>query len=280
MIYIKRDATLIPAKVFAVAQRASTSLEKLPVEQRKDFIKKKSHVWRGFSKYLAKMSYGKCWYSEAKDAGANFDVDHFRPKAEAKRTKELIDEEGYAWLAFDWDNFRLSAQNCNRLNKDEADNTVGKGSWFPLLSDSLIATWNNRCIVDEKVVLLDPLVKKDLTYIDYDDNGRFTSGRFCVGEAALRIRQSGVIYGLNIEKMREARFQVMREAKKLLETIRQSAEDLDPLGDEAPMRTIERQIELLKSKTRADAPFSRAVRTQLQKLGAEDYLIDRSLDAA
>lgn len=47
------------------------------------------------------MSYGKCWYSEAKDAGANFDVDHFRPKAEAKRAENLVDVEGYAWLAFD-----------------------------------------------------------------------------------------------------------------------------------------------------------------------------------
>jgi hypothetical protein len=34
----------------------------------------------------------------------------------------------------------------------------------------------------------------------------------------------------------------MREAKELLETIHQCAEDLDPLGNEAPMRTIERQI--------------------------------------
>lgn len=78
--------------------------------------------------------------------------------------------------------------------------------------------------------------------------------------------------------MREARFEFMREAKELLETILQNAEDLAPIGDAAPMRTIERQIELLKTKTRADAQFSSAVRTQLRKLGADDYLIDRSLD--
>ncbi|HID4027326.1 hypothetical protein [Klebsiella pneumoniae] len=280
MIFIKRDAALIPEKVLNVAQRTQNALEQLPAEQRKDFIKKKSHIWRGFSKYLAKMSYGKCWYSEAKDAGANFDVDHFRPKAEAKRAENLVDVEGYAWLAFDWKNFRLSAQNCNRLNTDESGNTVGKGSWFPLLNGSPKASWDNRCINDERVTLLDPVVQADLTYIDYDDNGRFTSSRHCIGQAALRIQQSAVIYGLNFEKMREARFQVMREAKELLETIQQSVEDLDPLGDEAPMRTIERQIEQLKAKTRADAPFSRAVRAQLIKLGAEDYLIDRSLDAA
>lgn len=43
------------------------------------------------------------------------DVDHFRPKAEAKRTEDLVDADGYAWLAFDWENFRLSAQNCKLL---------------------------------------------------------------------------------------------------------------------------------------------------------------------
>lgn len=280
MIYIKRDATLIPEKVLSVAQRAQNTLEQLPPEQRKNFIKKKSHIWSGFSKYLAKMSYGKCWYSEAKDAGANFDVDHFRPKAEAKRSEELVDAEGYAWLAFDWENYRLSAQNCNRLNKDESGNTVGKGSWFPLLSDSPTATWNNRCISDEKVVLLDPLVKNDLNFIDFEDNGRFTPSKLCVGLPALRVRKSGVIYGLNLERMREARFQVMSEAKELLQTIHQSVEDLEPLGDQASMRAIERQIEQLQAKTRADAPFSRAVRSQLIKLGADDYLIDRSLDVA
>lgn len=279
MILIKQNIEIIPPKLLEVAHRAQSALEKLPVEERKAFIKKKSHIWRSFSKYLAKMSYGKCWYSEAKDGGANFDIDHFRPKAEAKRADDLIDLEGYAWLAFDWRNFRLSAQNCNRLNTEDSGRTVGKGSWFPLLNDSPKATWGNRCIDDERVTLLDPVVKADLTYIDYDDNGRFTSSRHCIGEAALRIQQSGVIYGLNFEKMREARFQVMREAKELLETIQQSAEDLDLLGESAPMRTIERQIAQLKTKTRADAPFSRAVRAQLIKLGAEDYLIDRSLDA-
>jgi len=280
MIYIKRDATLIPEKVLSVAQRAQSDLEQVPPEKRKDFIKKKSHIWRGFSKYLAKMSHGKCWYSEAKDAGANFDVDHFRPKAEAKRTEEVVDAEGYAWLAFDWENFRLSAQNCNRLNTDESGNTVGKGSWFPLLRGSPKATWDNRCTADERVVLLDPLVKDDLNYIDFEDNGRFTRSRLCVGQAALRVQQSGIIYGLNLEKMREARFKVMKEAKDLLQTILDSAEDLYSIGDEAPMRTIERQVELLREKTRADAPFSRAVRSQLIKLGADDYLIDRSLDVA
>jgi hypothetical protein len=281
MIYIKRDVSLIPQKVIDVALRAQSQLEALPVEKRKPFLKSKSHIWRGFAKYLAKMSYGKCWYSEAKDAGANFDVDHFRPKSEAKRTQELTDKEGYIWLAFDWDNFRLSAQNCNRLNKDDVTSTtVGKGSWFPLLDGSPKACWENRCLNDEQPALIDPVIKSDLDFIDFDDVGRLIPSKLCVGQPLLRVKESSVIYGLNLERMREARHKVMREAQELLEVILQQAEDLEPMGGNAPMRTIERQIEGLKAKTRADAAFSKAVRIQLQKLGAPDICIDRSMDAA
>lgn len=281
MIYVKRDAKLIPPKVIDVAIRAQSKLELLPEAERKTFIDGKSHVWRSFAKYLSKMSYGKCWYSEAKDAGANFDVDHFRPKAEAKRTENVVDEHGYTWLAFDWENFRLSAQNCNRLNKDESNEiTVGKGSWFPLLENSARACWDDRCVDDEIPLLIDPVVKDDLNFIDFDDHGRFVHSNFCVGQPARRIRESAIIYGLNLERMREARFAAMSAAKELFETIQQNVEDLDALGDQAPMRTIERQIAALKEKTRADAAFSQAVRVQLQKLGALDFLIDRTLDAA
>jgi len=281
MIFIKRNPELIPEKVIEVARRAQERLERLPPDERADFIKKKSHIWRGFSKYLSMMSYGKCWYSEARDAGANFDVDHFRPKAEAKRSEEVVDEEGYPWLAFDWENYRLSAQNCNRLNKDDnANKTVGKGSWFPLLDGSRKACWDDRCVEEESPVLIDPVVRDDLRFVDFDQRGLFKPSDLCVGLPAKRIRESAEIYGLNFERMREARFRSMDDARRLYETVLQSAEDLNVIGDAAPMNAIERQIEDLRAKTRADAPFSRAVRIHLQKLGADEYLIDRSMDAA
>lgn len=280
MIYVRRDASLLPSKVLKVAERAQLKLESIPCAERKEFIKKKSHIWRKFSRYLSMMSHGKCWYSESKDAGANYDVDHFRPKAEAKRTEVLKDEEGYAWLAFDWENFRLSAQNCNRLNTDKVTGLiVGKGSWFPLFDEGSKACWSNRCVDEEFPVLIDPVIKNDLDYIDFDDSGRFVPSSYCVGSAARRVRESADIYGLNFERMREARLLVMKDAKDSLETILQSAVDQKPMEDDASMNAIERQINKLKEKTRADALFSRAVRTQLLKLGADDFFIDRSLDA-
>lgn len=65
MIYVRRDPALIPEKVLKVAERAQATLETLPPDERVAFIKKKSHVWTGFKKYLSRMSYGKCWYSES-----------------------------------------------------------------------------------------------------------------------------------------------------------------------------------------------------------------------
>jgi hypothetical protein len=52
------------------------------------------------------MSYGKCWYSESLDPQSFFDVDHFRPKAEAIRS-EHEKYDCYPSLAFSWENFQV-----------------------------------------------------------------------------------------------------------------------------------------------------------------------------
>jgi len=170
MIYIKRDASLIPDRILKNAERAQNELEKLSFEERVAFIKKKDSIWRAFSKYLKTMSHNKCWYSEAPDVQSFMHVDHFRPKLEAKRTEEIVDEEGYHWLAFDWENYRLAAQRSNQRTKDEdTDELQGKGSWFPLESGSRKACWEDRCIDQEKPMLLDPVIKSDTDFFDFTD---------------------------------------------------------------------------------------------------------------
>ena len=114
MILVRRDTGLIPKKVLDVAARAQSKLEALPPDQRSEFIKKKSHIWRAFGRYLAQMSFKKCWYSEALDLHSFHDIDHFRPKLEAKRADGTVGP-GYDWLAFSWQNFRYSATCANRL---------------------------------------------------------------------------------------------------------------------------------------------------------------------
>jgi hypothetical protein len=267
MIYVKRDPSLIPEKVLKVAERTQKKLETLPAKKRKAFIDTKSHVWRAFAKHLAKMSYGKCWYSESNDPQSFFDVDHFRPKKEAKRA-ENEEDDGYPWLAFSWMNFRYSAGRSNRLSTDETtQQVVGKGSWFPLMADSVKANWKDRCESNEKPVLLDPTVRADVALIDiHPDDGRAIPSRTCIGaQKRARAERSIEMYGLNLGNLTTARKRAIRDVERhflnLTEIVSKNV-DLD---------AIERLLEQIRSATASDAHYARAARAKLYALGGADF---------
>src|SRR6185369_9199267 len=215
MIYVRRNAGIIPEKVLDVAARAEAELEALPANQRRAFIKKKSHIWRAFGRYLAKMSYGKCWYSESPDPQSFFDVDHFRPKCEAKRSENETDNPGYEWLAFSWENFRYAANCSNRLRENDETGVVeGKGSWFPLLEGSVKAHWGDRCEAHENPILLDPVKQADVDLVDVQADGRVGPSKLAVGSAKLRVKRSSELYGLNLPGIKGVRLRLMREIQK------------------------------------------------------------------
>lgn len=267
MIYVRRDPNLIPEKSLKVAERAQKQLERLPPTQRPAFIKKKSHIWRAFARYLAKMSYGKCWYSESLDPQSFFDVDHYRPKLEAKRSAEVTDS-GYEWLAFSWENFRLSAQRSNRISKnEETDENEGKGNWFPLLDGSPKACWDDRCEQTERPVLLDPVKKADVRLLDVLDDGRMGPSRICIGSARVRVERSIELYGLNLPRLKAARLKVMREVINLDMILSKTLDAGGLNADVADMLPVGEQVEVLQRMTMPNSPYSKAARAQLTKLG-------------
>jgi hypothetical protein len=267
MIYVRRDPALIPEKVLRVAERAQQQLEQLPESQRPSFIKKKSHIWRAFARYLAKMSYGKCWYSESPDPQSFFDVDHYRPKLEAKRSGDLTDP-GYEWLAFSWDNFRLSAHRSNRVSRnEETDENEGKGNWFPLLDGSAKACWDDRCEQTERPVLLDPVKKSDVQLLDVLDDGRMGPSFTCIGSAQVRVEQSIKLYGLNLPALKAARVKVMREVIDLHAILIKTLEGGRTAGNAADVLPVNEQIDIFKRKTMPSSSYSKAARAQLAKLG-------------
>jgi hypothetical protein len=279
MIYVKRYPNLIPEKLLRVAERAQQELESLQEEERIPFIKRKSHIWRAFSRCLSRMSYGKCWYSESPDPHSFFDVDHFRPKAEAMRT-DVDKDDGYPWLAFSWENFRYAAQRANRLSRDEnMDVVVGKGSWFPLLDGSPKACWGNRCIDQENPILLDPTVRSDVNLIDVDSDGLMCQSLFCIGSAKTRVEKSIELYGLNLPRLVEARKRVMRDIVLLHETLVQmltAGNGHPPVADALP---VKQQIEQLRDRTLPNSPYSRAARAQLCLLPYGPQLCAQAEDA-
>ncbi|MPT00926.1 MAG: hypothetical protein E2581_20855 [Pseudomonas sp.] len=267
MIFVKNDPGSIPPKLLAVAIRAQAELEVTPAENRKAFIERKAHIWRSFSKHLAKMSYGKCWYSESNDPQSFFDVDHFRPKKAAKRA-EALEDDGYPWLAFSFENFRYSAGRSNRLSTDEnTEQTVGKGSWFPLMEGSPCASWDNRCLGNEKPVLLDPTVRSDVALIDINaDDGRVVASKICLGQAKqLRVRKSIELYGLNLGNLVTARKRVMREVENNYKNL------MDIIGANIDMAAVERLQDQMRTATMSSAPYARAARAKMFAMGAGEF---------
>ncbi|MFZ2956556.1 MAG: hypothetical protein WA705_06675 [Candidatus Ozemobacteraceae bacterium] len=127
---------------------------------RHKIIDDNSAVWGELKQWLLSISHGKCWFSEAKDCFNHWDVEHYRPKKSAK-DEDGTEHEGYWWLAFDWNNFRICGNAGNRK----------KGTFFPLRSGC------SRCSPcgdhrSEDPLLLDPIDEDDPGLISFNLEGR------------------------------------------------------------------------------------------------------------
>lgn len=279
MIFVRRDPALIPEKVLRVAERAQQALEALTPEERNAFIKKKAHVWRAFGRYLARMSYGKCWYSESDCVQSFTDIDHYRPKTQAKRKEDDVDD-GYPWLAFSWDNFRLSAQRSNQISgDDETGVTVGKGSWFPLMAGSHRATWDNRCVDTERPALLDPTRLDDVRLIEVTATGKMGPSQFCLGQyERARVTQSIKLLGLDLPGLVEARQRTMRMVQDVVDQVQrvQAAADAAAEASQflATTLPIGAQLNQLQCLSHPREPYAAAARAQLRFMGYGDLCVN------
>lgn len=130
-------------------------------DERNELIDAKSGHWGKLKPWLLALSYGKCWFSEVRELYSHYDVEHFRPKKEAKAL-DGTERDGYWWLAFDYMNFRVCGNVGNRK----------KGGWFPLKEGSLCSTHAQPCEESESRYLLDPADDDDVALIAFDEEGK------------------------------------------------------------------------------------------------------------
>ncbi len=226
------------------------------MEERDKIIDDNSKTWGKLKDWLLKFSHGKCWFSEAKDSYSHWDVEHFRPKKNAKNL-DGSDREGYWWLAFEWRNYRICGNVGNRK----------KGGYFPLHPQSQVANSGARNLVkDEIFLLLDPTRSGDAELLSFDEEGKATVMPGLNGWPAQRASESIKRFKLNEhEPLREARQRHWIQCRALIEQAREGLESNPPSATD--QERISAAFDRLRNMVRAEEIFSAVVRECLNVSG-------------
>lgn len=124
--------------------------------EREEIINKKQSLWRDnrLRDWLLKQFNNKCWYTEAYEAVSSIHVDHYRPKGRV-RDLDGNEKDGYWWLAFNWENYRICGQLIN----------VKKSDAFPLTEGTQATCERLLCL--EAPLIIDPR-KDEARLISYE----------------------------------------------------------------------------------------------------------------
>ncbi|MCK4106602.1 hypothetical protein [Acinetobacter radioresistens] len=272
MIYIFQDESKISNEWLQKVANFQKELEKLTsVEERKAYIKTKQSVWGEIKDSLLEMSHGKCWYSEAPDAVSDWHVDHFRPKSRAldeDRTKH----PGYDWLAFDWKNYRIAGSYPNSPHTDNEGITRGKWDYFPLVKNTPRASWDDRDLSKEIILLLDPTKKTDPKLMTFDEKGLpIPSDPY---NPIIKKRVETTVHYLYLDSPRlvAARKKKWREIMEWIETYREVCPNTIDECTPADYRRFEKLLNRIQKLSGPDASFAATARACLRANALEQFL--------
>ncbi len=251
MIHIDLEGKAPPKKLIQEAKTVTKQLyeAKTPAE-RNVIIKKNEKLWGKFKEWLLEQSQNKCWYTEARNDSSHFEVEHFRPKKWRNTGKDEF--EGYWWLAFNWNNYRVCGNAPNRK----------KGAFFPLHPDSKRASSDKPQLIDDELfTLLDPIEFDDTQLLSFDNVGLCTPAPGCDGWEKTRARVSIDRYGLNsLPQLWEGRQHVWQDCRRLIEEIAELHKLMSKTPTVSCRTTIKEKIKHLREKIDSKRPFSAVAR--------------------
>ena len=228
------------------ANAARREIEAAPPDNRSDEVRKYRGLWSELKSELARITNGKCWYTESLQAGTDTDIDHFRPKNAVKGVTKSTGENhpGYWWLALEPANFRFSCIVANRRRRDVETGIVGgKADEFPIWNEETRA-WepNNDCDL-EQVLLIDPCNPADVALITFGENGEAIP-RYSEDEKPRLFKKAKCsikLYNINYSDFVKARITIRNTLMKHIEDAQRYFKRLDSSGpdiDHAYMRAI------------------------------------------
>jgi uncharacterized protein (TIGR02646 family) len=201
MIYINNKAIPSSAKWLKKAKELTDAMKACANDDRRfEIIHKNHRIWKLLKETLKTVSYGKCWYSEARELYSHYHVDHFRPKIKALDINNA-DAGGYWWLAFDWENYRLMGS---------VGNSKKKGDYFPVKRHK--ANSHTDPIMDEVCYFLDPCSKDDVKLLNFEETGKAipTANEKAAEWSYTRAKETIEWYDLNYEDLKEERKRIWR----------------------------------------------------------------------
>lgn len=210
-------------------------------------------VWQELATALKTVTNEKCWYSESRNPTADKNVDHFRPK---NRVDDDADHEGYWWLAFDSENYRLSSQWCNQRRNEKVGGTSGgKGDRFPLMPNSFRARVETDDWRNEEIQLLDPIDPEDWKLLTFRPDGHPTPAKAQGTPAFDRAATSIEVYHLHCRELVSDRRTLASEIKRIVEDM----EALRPnLRNQQSQRLYKNRQKDLLRRIRHSAEYSAA----------------------
>lgn len=234
----------------AESQRLTQELARLTTagdrEARNKLMDDNSDHWGQLKPWLSAISYGKCWFTEARDIASHMDVEHFRPKKEAKNLDKVV-RDGYWWLAFDYANYRLAGNVLNRK----------KGGWFPLRSNSQISTVTNRCEASEYRYLLDPVDQGDTALVAFDEEGKAIPVPGCNDWEKERVKESIDRFKLNDHPaLPDERKRVWQRMVKAIRDFQDARAHNATVNDPAALGQMKSVLEAMRSMVAPDAELS------------------------
>ncbi len=172
---------------------------------------------------LWERQFYKCCFCDFKEQQPYNDVEHYRPKAEAKRSPGSADESGYWWLAWTWENLLFSCASCNRSHKRTS---------FPLQVGSVPLAPGEAPPGREIPLLIDPFAEDPIDHIQFRPslvNGRdlwMPFPRSGSEKGRWTIRVAGLDQPRLLDLYRE---HVEHQVMPRIETIREALAGQDPL---------------------------------------------------
>ena len=192
---------------------------------------------------MGELFAGKCAYCEIRIQGAEWDVEHFRPKG---RVQERPDHPGYYWLAYAWSNLYAACKYCNQRRLDKptwleptTGPLAGKGDQFPLGDESTRAMAPGDDLTVEDRLLIDPCEDDPERYLGYDPVGQI----FSIDDD-LRGERTISVFALSRRRLRVRRREVIWQTLSILKLV-----DLaEQSGDSASADLARTMLEALKER--------------------------------